>query len=113
MRRVEIFNTLNWEAVTLHSSKVRWGEAEPDPKSVWLEDRIEETHYLSLPTVYFQGLEDGVNPRDLSEDLHRKFSGPFERIALQNVGHFQQREDADTVTRELAPFLEAAPKRNR
>jgi pimeloyl-ACP methyl ester carboxylesterase len=81
------FDNPDWVAVTLHSYRVRWGEADPDPESAWLEDRIRETQSLSLPTVYFQGLEDGVNPSELSEDLHKKFSGPFDRIALQNVGH--------------------------
>ncbi|EPE94211.1 alpha/beta fold hydrolase [Rhizobium grahamii] len=99
------FDNPDWVAVTLHSYQVRWGEAEPDPASRWLEDRIRETKSLSLPTIYFQGLEDGVNPPELSEDLHRKFSGPFGRIVLQNVGHFPQREDPETVARELAVFL--------
>lgn len=99
------FDNPDWVAVTLHSYRVRWGGAEPDPASVWLEDRIRETQSLSLPTVYFQGMEDGVNPGELSEDLHKKFSGPFDRIVLQNVGHFPQREDAETVARELALFL--------
>jgi pimeloyl-ACP methyl ester carboxylesterase len=100
------FDNPDWVAVTLHSYRVRWEEAEPDPKSAWLEDRIKETKSLSLPTIYFQGLEDGVNPPELSEDLHKRFLGPFERIVLQNVGHFPQREDPETVARELAVFLD-------
>lgn len=103
------FDNPDWVAVTLHSYRVRWGEAEPDPDSVWLEDRIKETHSLSLPTVYFQGMDDGVNPPDLSEDLYKKFTGPFDRIVLQNVGHFPQREDPETVARELAVFLASSP----
>ena len=70
------------------------------------EDRIKETRSLSLPSIYFQGAEDGVNPPELSENLHEKFSGPFDRILLQNVGHFSQREDPETVARELAIFLQ-------
>ena len=99
------FDNPDWVAITLHSYRVRWGEAEPDPQSVWLEDRIRETRSLSLPTVYFQGMEDGVNPPELSKDLHKKFSGSFDRIVLQNVGHFPQREDPEAVARELAIFL--------
>ncbi|MBB3659993.1 pimeloyl-ACP methyl ester carboxylesterase [Rhizobium sp. BK650] len=101
------FDNPDWVAVTLHSYRVRWGEADPDPSSMWLEDRIKQTKSLSLPTIYFQGLEDGVNPPAISEALHEKFSGPFERIALQNVGHFPQREDPDAVARELAIFLDS------
>ncbi|KQO80035.1 alpha/beta hydrolase [Rhizobium sp. Leaf262] len=99
------FENPDWVAVTLHSYRARWGEADIDPASQWLEDRIRETKSLSLPTIYIQGLEDGVNPPELSERLHEKFSGPFQRIALQNVGHFPQREDPEAVARELAIFL--------
>ncbi len=52
-----------------------------------------------------QGKEDGVTPAAMSENVHEKFTGPFERILLQNVGHFPQREDSDAVSRELAVFL--------
>ena len=105
-RVAKSFDNQDWLAITLHSYRVRWGEAEPDPESAWLEDRIKATELLSLPTVYFQGLEDGVNPPELSEDLHKKFSGPFDRILLQNVGHFPQREDPETVARELLMFMQ-------
>ncbi|MEV4609421.1 alpha/beta hydrolase [Neorhizobium sp. LMR1-1-1.1] len=100
------FDNPDWVAITLHSYRVRWGEADPEPQSAWLEDRIKETRSLSLPSIYFQGAEDGVNPPELSENLHEKFSGPFDRILLQNVGHFPQREDPETVARELAIFLQ-------
>lgn len=100
------FDNPDWVAITLHSYRVRWGEADPDPQSAWLEDRIKETRSLSLPSIYFQGAEDGVNPPELSENLHERFSGPFDRILLQNVGHFPQREDPETVARELAIFLQ-------
>lgn len=99
------FDNPDWVAVTLHSYQARWGQTDVDPASKWLETKIRETKSLSLPTLYFQGLEDGVNPPELSETLHEKFSGPFQRIVLQNVGHFPQREDPDTVARELAVFL--------
>ena len=50
----------------------------------------------------------------MSENVHEKFTGPFERILLQNVGHFPQREDSEAVSRELAVFLQGqhrAPNR--
>lgn len=103
------FDNPDWVAVTLHSYRSRWQEAEPDQRSVWLEERVKKTKSLSLPSIYFQGEEDGVNPPGVSETLHQKFSGPFDRILLQNVGHFPQREDPETVARELVVFLEAKP----
>jgi pimeloyl-ACP methyl ester carboxylesterase len=99
------FDNPDWLDVTLHSYRSRWGEAEPDPRSLWLETRMKETKTLALPALYFQGQDDGVNPPAVSENLHEKFTGPFDRILLQNVGHFRQREDPETVSRELRFFL--------
>jgi pimeloyl-ACP methyl ester carboxylesterase len=104
-RVAKSFDNPDWVAVTLHSYRSRWGEAELDPRSLWLEEKVKATRTLTLPTVYFQGEEDGVNPPRVSEGVHKKFSGPFDRILLQNVGHFPQREDAETVARELTLFL--------
>ena len=93
------FDNPDWVAVTLHSYRVRWGEAKPDPRSLWLEQEIRKTKTLSLPAIYIQGQEDGVNPPEVSENVNDKFTGPFERILLQNVGHFPQREDPETTGR--------------
>lgn len=100
------FENPDWVAITLHSYRVRWGEAEPDPRSLWLEDRVKRTTSLSVPAIFIQGKEDGVTPAEMSEKVHERFTGPFDRILLQNVGHFPQREDPEAVARELAVFLE-------
>lgn len=100
------FENPDWLSVTLHSYRVRWEEAEPDPDSIWLENKVRETKSLSLPAIFIQGKDDGVAPVAMSESVQRKFTGPFERILLQHVGHFPQREDPETVSRELAIFLE-------
>jgi pimeloyl-ACP methyl ester carboxylesterase len=99
------FDNPDWLEVTLHSYRSRWGEAESDPKSLWLETRMKQTKTLTVPALYVQGQEDGVNPPAVSEKLKEKFIGAFDRILLQNVGHFPQREDPETVSRELRFFL--------
>ncbi|WP_312407699.1 alpha/beta hydrolase [Rhizobium sp.] len=100
------FENPDWLPVTLHSYRVRWEEAEPDPRSAWLEEKVKETKSLDLPAIFIHGRADGVTPAEMSENVHEKFTGPFERILLQNVGHFPQREDPESVARELAIFLE-------
>lgn len=100
------FENPDWLDVTLHSYRVRWEEAEPDPRSVWLEQLVKATKSLSLPAIFLHGIEDGVTPLEMSEKIFEKFTGPFERILLQNVGHFPQREDPEAVARELAIFLD-------
>ena len=96
------FDNPDWVDVTLHSYRARWDEAEPDPKGAWLDERVKSTKTLSLPTVYFQGEVDAINPPSTSEKVAAKFTGPFERVVLPGVGHFPQREAPDAVATKLA-----------
>ena len=86
------FETSDWVDVTLHSYRARWDEAEPDPASVWLDEKVRQTKTLPLATLYIQGGADGVNPPAVSESVADKFDGPFERVVLDGVGHFPTRE---------------------
>lgn len=99
------FDNPDWVDVTLHSYRARWDEAEPDPRSVWLEQKIKSTRQLPHPTLYFQGERDGVNPPTVSEGIASKFAGPFERLLLPGVGHFPSREAPDAVSAKLLEFL--------
>ena len=100
-RVAKSFENPDWADVTLHSYRSRWDEAEPDPRSTWLEDKVKATKQLMLPTFYFQGEVDGVNPPSTSENVVSKFTGSFERILLPGVGHFPTREAAEAVSTKL------------
>jgi len=99
------FDNPAWVDVTLHSYRSRWGEAEPDPASRWLDDQVKATKTLALPTIYVQGEVDGVNPPETSEAVADKFTGPFERIVLPGVGHFPPREAPAEVAARLVEHL--------
>lgn len=95
------FDNPDWVDVTLHSYRARWDEAQPDPRSQWLEDQVRATTTLTVPTLYFQGEVDGVNPPSASKSVPGKFGGPFELVTLPGVGHFIQREAPDAVANHL------------
>jgi pimeloyl-ACP methyl ester carboxylesterase len=102
------FDNRDWADVTLHSYRSRWDEAEPDPASKWLDDKVKATRTLALPTIYFQGELDGVNPPKASERVAEKFTGPFERIVLPGVGHFPTREAPAVVAARLVKHFSPA-----
>ena len=91
--------------VTLHSYRSRWDEAEPDPKSAALEEKVKSIKTLSLPAIYVQGEVDGVNPPQFSKDVPKKFTGSFDYILLPGVGHFPPREAPDVLATHLVRFL--------
>lgn len=101
---------LSWKTndfvdVTLHSYQARWEEAEPDERSLALEEKVKSTQTLSQPAFYVQGAADGVNPPYVSENVYRKFTGPFERIVMPGIGHFPTREAPEELTDHLLRFL--------
>ncbi|RSU49599.1 alpha/beta hydrolase [Sphingomonas sp. S-NIH.Pt15_0812] len=103
------FDNPDWVAVTLHSYRARWDEADPDPRGRWLADAVKATATLALPTLYIQGDRDGVNPPSASEDVRAKFRGPFAKVHLAGVGHFPQREDPAAVARHLVRLFTGDP----
>ncbi len=96
-RVAKAWDNPDWLAITLHSYRARWGEAEPDPRSRWLEDKVMATPSLAQPAIYVQGVEDGVNPPAAARAVPEKFSGPFNFIEIAGVGHFPQREAPQAV----------------
>jgi pimeloyl-ACP methyl ester carboxylesterase len=97
----DIVDHPDWGDVTLHSHRSRWREAEPDASSKWLDDKVKSTRVLKLPTIYFRGELNGVNPPAVSEKIAENFDGPFERIVLADIGHFPTREAPDKVAARL------------
>ena len=103
------FENPDWVSVTIHSYRSRWGEAELDPRSLWLDEKVRSTKTLSLPMLYIQGEVDGVNPPSVSETVGLKFTGPFERLVLPGVGHFPTREKPTVVAKKLIEHFSLYP----
>jgi len=101
------WNNPDWVDVTLHSYRARWDVAPPDPRSAWLEEKVKAMAALSLPALYVQGAEDGVNPPAAAASVPDKFTGPFHYLELPAVGHFPQRESPDVVAEALVTLFTA------
>ncbi len=91
----------DWAAVTIHSYRARWDEADPDPRSAALEKKVKETKQINTPTIYISGAVDGVNPPEATKSVPAKFSGFFEALLLDGVGHFPTREAPERVAAAL------------
>jgi hypothetical protein len=89
-RVAESFDNPDWVDVTLHSYRSRWDEAEPDPSSKWLDDKLKATKTLALPTIYFQGELDGVNPPRASEKIAEKFTARSSGSSCRASAIFQR-----------------------
>jgi pimeloyl-ACP methyl ester carboxylesterase len=80
-------------------------KTEPDEKSKSLEEMVKSTKTLSLPALLIHGEMDGVGPPYTSENIHEKFTGPFNRIIIPGVGHFPSREAPDEISAHIVGFF--------
>jgi pimeloyl-ACP methyl ester carboxylesterase len=99
------FENSAWADVTLHSYRVRWGEAEPDPRYAELAKKQRETRDIAAPTLMIQGAEDRCLLLSSADGMEKHFVGPYRREVLKGVGHFPTREAPDAVSELLVRFL--------
>jgi len=91
------FENRDWADITLHSYRVRWDEADPDPRYRELELQQQAVTAISVPTLLIHGAEDRCVAASTSEGKEGNFNGGYERRVLPGVGHFPTREAPATV----------------
>jgi len=99
------FANPDWAAITVHSYRVRWQEAEPDPAHAALSRKALAATHIEVPTRVLQGGDDRVILPESSEGQERHFTGGYRRHVLEGVGHFPTREAPGAVAALLRDFL--------
>lgn len=99
------FENPDWAEITLHSYRVRWQEAEPDPRYAAFAAAQVAAPSIDVPALMLQGDDDRVALPQASEGTERFYSAGFERHLLRGVGHFPTREAPAHVASILVEFL--------
>lgn len=98
------FTGPDWPDVVLHSYRHRWGFVPGDTAYAGDEARLNPAPLLSVPTLVIHGEADACNHPDSSGGRERFFTGPYERLLLDGVGHFPQRESPRRVSDAILRF---------
>ncbi len=85
----------DFKDVVLHSYRSRWGAAELDPQYAGRQARFEATRTLPVATLLLHGLADRCELTETTDGAERFFTGPYQRVLLEGVGHFPQRESPE------------------
>ncbi|KLD74290.1 alpha/beta hydrolase [Xanthomonas hyacinthi] len=100
------FQGEDWAEIVLHSYRHRWGFAEGDPAHAEDEARLHPAPVLSVPTLVLHGGADTCNHPDSSKGRETFFKGCYERLVLDDVGHFPQRESPQAVADAVLQFCQ-------
>lgn len=107
-RLAEAFDNPDWADVVLHSYRVRWGFAVPDPACMALAARVSADPTIRVPTLTIHGGADPCNDPSSSEGKESLFAGGYRREVLPGIGHFPQWEAPDETTALVLEHLGAA-----
>lgn len=92
------FEDPDWAAITLNAYRSRWMFGEVTDKGyLHLQSKLEGIECLAVPTLMIQGDSDFCDAPSESEGQTQFFSGEYERVLLECVGHFPHREAPDPV----------------
>ncbi|EJK87897.1 alpha/beta fold hydrolase [Rhizobium sp. AP16] len=99
------FGNPDWADVVLHSYRVRWDLADPDPSYAALEDRLKADPIIHVPTLVLHGGSDPCNDVSTSDGKDEFFRAPYQRVVLPGLGHFPHREEPGAVLKHMMRFL--------
>jgi pimeloyl-ACP methyl ester carboxylesterase len=92
LRSAPAFDNPDFVDVVIHSYRHRFGLVPGDPAYAGMEARLAQSPTINVPTITFDGADDGVrSPSSASAQAHR-FSGAREHRVVPGVGHYMPQE---------------------
>ena len=81
------FDNPDFVDVVIHSYRHRFGLVPGDPSVEETEQRLTQLPKISVPSIAFDGLDDGVLPLGGSAGHRQFFTGPYDLRAIPGIGH--------------------------
>ena len=99
------FDNPDWPEVTLHSYRHRWGLVPGDPAYAELEAKLKTAPAITVPTLLLHGDADACNDPETSAGRETLFTGTYQRLLIEGIGHFPTREAPEAVAGAILAFL--------
>lgn len=91
-RSAAAFDNPDFVEVVIHSYRHRYGLVPGDPAYAEIERRLAAQPVITVPTITFDGADDGVRPVAPASQHARFFAGPRDHRVAPGVGHNMPQE---------------------
>jgi pimeloyl-ACP methyl ester carboxylesterase len=91
-RTAVAFENPDFVDVVIHSYRHRFGLVAGDPAFADIERRLAGQPKITVPTISFDGVDDGVRPPAPASQHASQFAGPRQHRLVQGVGHNMPQE---------------------
>ncbi len=106
LRSAPAFDNPDFVDVVIHSYRHRFGLVTGDPAYAEIEARLAQSPTISVPTITFDGGDDGVrSPSSASAQAHR-FSGLREHRVVPGVGHNMPQEVPSVFAQAILELMD-------
>lgn len=106
LRSAPAFDNPDFVDVVIHSYRHRFGLVAGDPAYAGIEERLAQSPPISVPTITFDGADDGVrSPSSASAQAHR-FSGAREHRIVPGVGHNMPQEVPSVFAQAILELMD-------
>lgn len=87
----------DFHSLIIHGYRFRWRNAAGDARYKKFLPALQGEPLIDVPTIVLHGVADGASLAASSVGQERHFTNYYERIALENVGHFVPREQPEAI----------------
>ena len=101
LRTAVSFANPDWPAITLSGYRSRFLPEIVDQRYDDLQRRMSGIAQLHTPALVISGGADGCDPPSSFEEMDHYFTGGYELLVLDGVGHFLPREAPDAIGKAL------------
>ncbi|GAB3647727.1 alpha/beta fold hydrolase [Ramlibacter alkalitolerans] len=91
-RSAAAFDNPDFVEVVIHSYRHRFGLVAGDPAYADIERRLAAQPAITVPTITFDGSDDGVRPPAPAQAAAHRFTGPRSHRVVPGVGHNMPQE---------------------
>lgn len=87
LRSAPAFDNPDFVDVVIHSYRCRYGLEPGDPTYAQIEERLTRLPPISVPSITFDGEDDGVRPPAKAAAAAHRFTGPRSHRIVPGAGH--------------------------
>jgi pimeloyl-ACP methyl ester carboxylesterase len=110
-RSARAFDNPDFVDVVIHSYRHRFGLVPGDPAYADVERRLAEQPPIPVPSITFDGTDDGVRPSAPAELHAHRFTGPRTHGIVPGVGHDMPQEAPERFAGAVLELVEGDRRR--
>jgi pimeloyl-ACP methyl ester carboxylesterase len=108
-RSAAAFDNEDFVEVVIHSYRQRYGLVQGDPAYADIERQLAKQPVITVPTITFDGADDGVRDPSSAAAHARFFSGPRSHHIVPGVGHNMPQEAPRVFADAVLELVRGAP----